>query len=407
MNIDVYLSKKKYSRLVFRELLFARLFNPIIIILYLEFWQVCYAIAKFGNLNKNLPVFAVVSVLLLVIILEMMYAWLQVVRNSVVKESCKLEISQKGIEIYQDLTEGKIFLGWKELTKVRENKRGYVIYFHKKIMLPVSKESIPITAKDEFEAMFQENKKIYKRRYSLIIVLVWSLITLMGLFAIGKSAVNLNGKLSWFIHSLQHDTRTELQHNNIFEIGLEDILEEAEQKVELTPHLIPNSFSLEFTPDGRIQTLDMYAYGYDDQYQLKSGYLFYYDQSKSHELTIRVQDFETQSDEKVYNANKDIIYLMVLIKQIPIQEEVAEWTEEAYGLLYKGYYSWGYNTEGIRLIDKNGKITIPEIAYNEIIGHSLSLYCVGKTESITPKRFVFQGIIPTELEELQKLGNEE
>lgn len=393
MNLQLPLIKKKYSRSLLKELLIMRLCNPILFILYLEFWQVCYTIAKYGNLKKNVPIFVLILSILTLALIQMVYSWVRYNKSLFGKESCNIQIIEEGFTIIEKSMSYTYSLS--DMKRIRENKKWFIIFFKGYKILPLWKEGMKPDEVNRIREILYNRKKSIPRLIFLFVILIWLITTLMGLFSIYKSAVHLNGKLGWFINEKLHDTSLRLENDNIYENGFQNILNTIQEKEELMPFLMPKNFSMEFSPQGTILKFDIYIYGYDENYELKNGYLIYYDASKSDEFTIHRQDYEENTTlKKEYQSNNDLYYLIYLLDIIPLQEEISEWNVSTYKLLYKGYYLWDSNTEGIRFVDKYGKITVPKITHHEIIGQSISLYYESDSETLTPKRFVFQGNIP-------------
>lgn len=339
--IDYHIKANKYSRLVFRQLLFRRLWNPILFILYLEFWQVSFSLAKYGNLGKNLLILAIVTILLLCFCIEFLYSWRRYVKSAI-GESYRLEFLNKGIEVIDENSKVKTLFPWEDLVRVRERGKWYFLYFSNRRFLPILKSTIEARDIDEFRELLQSQKKVRQIRFSFIVILIWLIVTFAGVYSIGKSAVNFNGKLSWFIHDLRSNKTISLENDNIYEGAFHNLLQDLEEKHDFMDHLMPSSFSLTFEGDGSIRKLDAYLYGYDENYQLKEGYLIYYDSAKTDKLTLHVQDFQGDvSQQEEYNRNNDVNYLMDLLSIVPLQEDVSRWNAEEYSLLYKGYHSWG------------------------------------------------------------------
>ena len=75
-------------------------------------------------------------------------------------------------------------------------------------------------------------------------------MTFLGAAGTAWSAVPFNGKLSWVINELQSSRRVRLVHNNIYEDGLDGLLEDIRGKVDLPEKLcLVNSFNLHFRAD--------------------------------------------------------------------------------------------------------------------------------------------------------------
>jgi hypothetical protein len=150
-----------------------------------------------------------------------------------------------------------------------------------------------------------------------------------------------------------------------------------------------NSIDIKFKKDGTITSIDTYIYGFDENYNLKSGYLVYYDKTKGDKITIHKQDWGSGGTTK-YNPDNALSIVINMMNKIPVEQDVKQWNESGYAIMYKGIRSFGYNLEGIIFIDKDGKVTIPKIAQQEIKGPAVSVYCPGKEQTITPKRYIYK-----------------
>lgn len=69
-----------------------------------------------------------------------------------------------------------------------------------------------------------------------------------------------------------------------------------------------------------------------------------------------------------YNDDKILEPLLETVRAIPIKETVSNWKESNYGLLYNGKRDWGYNTDGIIYINKDGEMQKAKETTSKIIG---------------------------------------
>lgn len=388
MKVSNKLSKGTYRKLVWMELIFGRTINFLMLLVYALAFRTLYSIAKVGQIRKNLPILFLFFIVLLGMIIEIFVSYYRAMRNSIYydKESI-INIENNGVGIVNG--EKEILYPWKKIIKIRENKNWYYIYINGNMLLTLSKHTISTDKKDEIEKYFSNHKPIKRMYQKWTSIFLFVTITVIGAYKIGTTAVNFNGALSWKLLELKTDKKIKLKDKNFYSTSLEGILKEVSEKIKFQPNLMTNSLEINFEPDGTIKSIDTYIYGFDENYKLVNGYLLYYDKNKSSKLTVHVQDWGNGGTMK-YNKNNDIKILIAMLKHIPIKEQVSNWGQNEYGILYRGVRNFGYNLEGIRYIDKNGSIVIPEMPREEAIGPTVSIYSPGNEKTIIPHRFVYK-----------------
>lgn len=223
-------------------------------------------------------------------------------------------------------------------------------------------------------------------------VKIWFVVALLAFFIITgitgarvyHSGMKYNGRLSWIIEDLKNKRRIEFSHDNIFENGIEGILQDINQKENLPEELyLSSSFSLEFASDGTILKFDTYLYGKNQDGETES-FLITYNREHSKEITLYLNGAVSAS----YDESKKFTPLSELMNVIPIKETVSQWSSQKYGILYYGVRNWGYNTEGIVYIDKNGNTWENRVQREEIVGYTVSVYVPGKEETNIPVRYI-------------------
>ncbi|SMC22151.1 hypothetical protein SAMN02745134_01559 [Clostridium acidisoli DSM 12555] len=198
-----------------------------------------------------------------------------------------------------------------------------------------------------------------------------------------NSSINYNGKLSWVLRDLKNKKSVELEHNNIYETGIEGILTDINKKINMPEKLyVASNFSLTFDSNGKITTFDTYVYGKNDKGKLES-YLISYNSNNSKNITIILNGYVNAN----YSNDKLLEPLIKTVKVIPLKKTVSSWNEKQYGILYYGKRSFGYNTQGIVYIDSKGKVNSPTNAYSEIVGYIVSVYVPGKENQYPPVRY--------------------
>ncbi|WP_426348631.1 WD40/YVTN/BNR-like repeat-containing protein [Alloiococcus sp. CFN-8] len=198
------------------------------------------------------------------------------------------------------------------------------------------------------------------------------------------SGINYNGKLAWFLSDLKNKRTVSFKKANLYEDGLEGLISTLDEKFNIPENLyISSSFDLRFSSDGTITYIDTFVYGKNNEGITKS-YLISYDSSKSNKLTLYLDGYVTED----YSEYKLLQPLIDTIKVIPFKEDLKNWNQEEYGILYSGDRSFGYNTEGIRYIDFQGNTQDAQSAYSELKGYFVSLYVPDNESSYPPIRYL-------------------
>lgn len=228
------------------------------------------------------------------------------------------------------------------------------------------------------------------------------LITLMTGFNIYQSATNLQGKLAFVIDDWLNTRNVEFVHDNLYKNGVEGLLADIEQKVALPDDLyVANEVDVAFDQDGQITHVYAFVYGLNEDNESES-FLIDYDSSKSNDVTIYLNGY-VESD---FEEEQQLQPLVDAVKVIPIQETIADWNEESFGIYYAGYRSWGYNNAGIVYFDEKGNVDELESASEEIAGYTVSVYTPGN-DSITPVRFIDYSIAAPVLSEEEQFQMED
>ena len=381
MIIENKLTKRKYRNLVLSELLFGSFRAIIILVIYCLGWRILYSVAKAGQLKKNIPLFLGVCFILLIILINVIITCHAHMKNSFFFNASSVMADNNQLVIDVD-ENNKITYQWDSLTKVKENRKWYFMFFNDKSFFPISKDNSG-ELKDYLEAF-----KPVKRTYKKISILALVLATACGIYFVGTCAVNFNGHLAWKINELKTDKKAEIKDMNMYTLKFQGIINILKDKEKTEPNLMTNSVDIKFEKDGTIKSFETYIYGFDNDYNLKSGYLLYYDRSKSSKVTIHKQDWGSKGTIK-YNSQNDLSIIINMLNKINVKDDVKVWNEPTYAIMYKGIRDFGYNLDGIRLIDKDGNITIPKTAEDDIKGPAISIYCPGREQAIIPHRFVY------------------
>ncbi len=126
-----------------------------------------------------------------------------------------------------------------------------------------------------------QNKKFF---YMEMILLIAATLFFGG--RIVYSAIPYHGALSWELDEWMRKKEVELKHNNIFEDGVEGVLMDLDEVLELPEELyIANKFQVSFDGNGTIQSIYASIYGKNEVGERKT-YLIDYDTDSSNDMTV-------------------------------------------------------------------------------------------------------------------------
>ena len=259
--------------------------------------------------------------------------------------------------------------------------------------------------------IFKKPITIRKRIKNRNIRLAYGVIALIFMFSlfifyggkIYKTSMNFNGKLSWILKDLKDKKTVELKHNNIYEDGIEGILQDINKKVPMVQKLyIANNVDLKFDKEGTITSFNTFLYGKNDKDTLES-YLISYNKNESSKITIYLHG-NVNGD---FNEDKLLEPLISTMKVIPLKETISKWEESQFGILYSGKRSFGYNGSGVLYIDSEGKTRSVGNRDPEIIGYAVSVYVPGKESTLTPYRYILVDDLNNIKSETLTKGNKE
>lgn len=243
-----------------------------------------------------------------------------------------------------------------------------------------------IKAEKDIQADECANRKerSFRRKLMGITLICFGVITTYYGFLIYQSAQPFKGKLSWFIDDIKHKKTVELKHDNIYSDGIQGLFNDLNTKLELPAELyLSTSFSLYFTPDGTIQNVDTFLYGWDE-YGNKRSYLITYDREKSENMTVYQDNVTSGSREE----DRLLTPIITILSHISVEEVVNRWQETEYGILYSGICQWGSNSDGIIYIDNQGNTRMADSSQSDVHGYTVSLFVPGKEEEIMPVRYL-------------------
>ena len=152
-----------------------------------------------------------------------------------------------------------------------------------------------------------------------------------------ESGMKYNGKLSWKIDEWTRSKKITLEHNNIYENGIEGIFEDLETKLDLPDELyLVNQFSVKFNYEGTITEIYSFFYGREDSGKTRT-YLLDYNNRKSDKMTVWLDGNAGAEYEEVDKMQP----LFDLMKYVNLQDEIRGYNNEQgssiFELKYFGY----------------------------------------------------------------------
>ncbi len=369
-----------------------RLFCPLFLVVYVTAWGAFVRLCLYGGVRRNLPLLALCmaffAVYLIVYLVELcMYG-----KRSLKRIFSQFEIEENRIaaEWEEDDRKQQAVFELRDVRWYRKKKEQIFLFLKGHRFVWLDTEQISEQKREFLEMKLTQRGILATHFWRIPIALILAGVTFLGAAGTAWSAVPFNGKLSWVINELQSSRRVRLVHNNIYEDGLDGLLEDIRGKVDLPEKLcLVNSFNLHFRADGTVETLYTFVKGFDENGNFVDSYLISYDAADSDKITIWLGG----AADMEFDQEKDLEPLLEAMRVLPLKETVENWQEDIYGILYYGERSWGYSTEGIRYLEPDGSVSYPgAYASAEIKGFSVSVFCP-ENEAVTPVRYLYRGIL--------------
>lgn len=208
---------------------------------------------------------------------------------------------------------------------------------------------------------------------------------------------SISGTLSWKVEEWRHKKEVELEHDNLFEDGVEGILSDLNEALELPEELyITDQFQVTFDAAGTIQSIDTFIYGKDKTGEKKT-YLIDYEADGSGSMTVWT-DGNTNGE---YENDLRLSPMLEILETADWMDQVKQWTEtseeqQIYELLYFGRRSFN-SDEGLRYVPGdadgdgvNGTNNLVQLRNGgEIVGFEVSLH-IPESDSVTPVRYIME-----------------
>ena len=369
-----------------------RLFCPLFLVVYVTAWGAFVRLCLYGGVRRNLPLLALCMAFFAVYLIVYLSELCMYGKRSLKRIFSQFEIEENRIaaEWEEDDRKQQAVFELRDVRWYRKKKEHIFLFLKGHRFVWLDTEQISEQKREFLEMKLTQRGILATHFWRIPIALILAGVTFLGAAGTAWSAVPFNGKLSWVINELQSSRRVRLVHNNIYEDGLDGILEDIRGKVDLPEKLcLVNSFNLHFRADGTVETLYTFVKGFDENGNFVDSYLISYDAADSDKITIWLGG----AADMEFDQEKDLEPLLEAMRVLPLKETVENWQEDIYGILYYGERSWGYSTEGIRYLEPDGSVSYPgAYASAEIKGFSVSVFCP-ENEAVTPVRYLYRGIL--------------
>ena len=195
-------------------------------------------------------------------------------------------------------------------------------------------------------------KTLFRIIFCMELMILLTIVEFFGTRII-ESGMKYNGKLSWKIDEWIRSKKITLEHNNIYEDGIEGIFEDLETKLDLPEELyLVNQFSVKFNYEGTITDIYSFFYGRDDSGKTRT-YLLDYSNRKSDKMTVWMD--ENAGGE--YDEADKMQPLFDLMNHVDLKNELSRYNNEQsscdFELKYFGYREITSSTD-LCVLDQDG-----------------------------------------------------
>ena len=195
-------------------------------------------------------------------------------------------------------------------------------------------------------------KTLFRIIFCMKLMVLLTIVVFFGTRII-ESGMKYNGKLSWKIDEWIRSKKITLEHNNIYEDGIEGIFEDLETKLDLPEELyLVNQFSVKFNYEGTITDIYSFFYGRDDSGKTRT-YLLDYSNRKSDKMTVWM---DGNSGGEYDEADK-MQPLFDLMNHVDLKNELSGYNNEQsscdFELKYFGYREITSSTD-LCVLDQDG-----------------------------------------------------
>lgn len=195
-------------------------------------------------------------------------------------------------------------------------------------------------------------KTLFRIIFCMELMVLLTIVVFFGTRII-ESGMKYNGKLSWKIDEWIRSKKITLEHNNIYEDGIEGIFEDLETKLDLPEELyLVNQFSVKFNYEGTITDIYSFFYGRDDSGKTRT-YLLDYSNRKSDKMTVWM-DGNAGGE---YDEADKMQPLFDLMNHVDLKNELSRYNNEQsscdFELKYFGYREITSSTD-LCVLDQDG-----------------------------------------------------
>ena len=195
-------------------------------------------------------------------------------------------------------------------------------------------------------------KTLFRIIFCMELMVLLTIVVFFGTRII-ESGMKYNGKLSWKIDEWIRSKKITLEHNNIYEDGIEGVFEDLETKLDLPEELyLVNQFSVKFNYEGTITDIYSFFYGRDDSGKTRT-YLLDYSNRKSDKMTVWM-DGNAGGE---YDEADKMQPLFDLMNHVDLKNELSRYNNEQsscdFELKYFGYREITSSTD-LCVLDQDG-----------------------------------------------------
>lgn len=200
------------------------------------------------------------------------------------------------------------------------------------------------------------------------------------------SAIPYNGKLAWKIQDLIHTREVALTHTNIFDTGIEGILDDLNATLNLPEKLyIAEQFTVDFDGTGQISAIEGFLYGKDEHDQTRT-YLISYNAQKSKKIYVNMDGYASAD----FDTDALLSPMIDVLALSNWKEQVAAWEQDydasSYQLLYLGNRSFEIKDGLVAVSGDRSEIQKLD-AGGSVKGYEVSLH-MPELDTVTPVRYI-------------------
>lgn len=244
----------------------------------------------------------------------------------------------------------------------------------------------------------EEGERQVEKKRLHITAILFIVVTIFFGVRMVYSAIPYHGALSWKLDEWMRKKEIALEHNNLFEHGIEGVLEDLDKALDMPEELyIANKYQVSFDENGIIQSLYAFLYGRNEA-GVKKTYLIDYDADKSTKMTVWIDG----NVNGAYDADMRLLPMIRILEETDWENQVKGWSEQfeeeqIYELLYFGRRGFR-SEEGLRYVpgdaDGDGVISgssnFTQLnAGGEMVGFEVSLH-IPKLSEVTPVRYMME-----------------